>query len=107
MILERLQIHAGEEGEFSTLRSPQRGSAGQAHAPVAPRRRACRRWAMDLDPAAALKALQSRNFGGHSARLGIRYHDRGPDWVELALPFSPDHCRSPSMPNTQLVLCQL
>ncbi len=45
---------------------------------------------MDLDPAAALKALQSRNFGGHSARLGIRYHDRGPDWVELALPFSPD-----------------
>ena len=45
---------------------------------------------MDLDPAAALKALQSRNFGGHSARLGIRYHDRGPDWVELALPFSHD-----------------
>lgn len=31
-----------------------------------------------------------RGFGGHGGRLGIAYHDHGPDWVELALPWHAD-----------------
>ena len=29
-------------------------------------------------------------FGGHGGRIGIAYHAHGPDWVELALPWSAD-----------------
>lgn len=29
-------------------------------------------------------------FGGHGARLGIRYQAQGPDWIELAVPYSHD-----------------
>ena len=27
---------------------------------------------------------------GHGSALGLDYHDRGPDWVELALPWRPE-----------------
>lgn len=39
-----------------------------------------------FDPARFAKRLT----WGHGGRLGIAYHAHGPDWVELALPFSPD-----------------
>lgn len=29
-------------------------------------------------------------FGGHGGRLGIRFHARGRDWIELALPWSAE-----------------
>ena len=29
-------------------------------------------------------------FGGHGSRIGARYHAHGADWMELALPYSPD-----------------
>lgn len=46
---------------------------------------------MDFDPATmALTAIESRTFGGHGGRLGIRFHDRSEDWIELALPWSAD-----------------
>ena len=46
---------------------------------------------MDFDPATMpLQAIARRGFGGHSGRLGIRFHDRGDDWIELALPWSAD-----------------
>lgn len=46
---------------------------------------------MDFDPATmALKALETRDFGGHGGRLGIRYHARSDDWIELALPYDPE-----------------
>lgn len=46
---------------------------------------------MDANQAkAALDAVASGNFGGHSGRLGIRFHARGDDWIELALPFAED-----------------
>lgn len=46
---------------------------------------------MDDDPATMpIDALALHRFGGHSGRLGIRFHARGSDWVELALPWSAD-----------------
>lgn len=46
---------------------------------------------MDFDPATMpMEAIALRRFGGHSGRLGIRFHARADDWVELALPWSPD-----------------
>lgn len=38
----------------------------------------------------AQQLLESPRFAGHSGRLGLRYHDSGDDWVELALPYSID-----------------
>lgn len=35
-------------------------------------------------------AFAAHRFGGHGGRLGITYHDHGPDWAELALPYSPE-----------------
>lgn len=32
---------------------------------------------------------------GHGGRLGIRYHDKGPDWVEIALPYAADQIGDP------------
>jgi len=32
---------------------------------------------------------------GHGRRLGLRYLENGPDWVELALPYSPDQIGDP------------
>jgi uncharacterized protein (TIGR00369 family) len=37
-----------------------------------------------------VQAFATHRFGGHGGRLRISYHDRGPDWVELALPYAPD-----------------
>lgn len=41
---------------------------------------------MSFDP----RVFFSGRFGGHGNRLGIRYHAHGPDWAELALPWSPE-----------------
>lgn len=41
--------------------------------------------ALAFDPSAALRQRR-----GHTPRLGMRYRAHGADWVELALPFSPD-----------------
>ena len=38
-----------------------------------------------FDPSAALRQRR-----GHTPRLGMEYRAHGVDWVELALPFSPD-----------------
>lgn len=44
---------------------------------------------MAFDPTTmALDALNTDTFGGHGGLLGIRFHARGPDWIELALPYS-------------------
>ena len=32
---------------------------------------------------------------GHGQRLGLRYRQHGPDWVELALPYNPDQIGDP------------
>ena len=45
-----------------------------------------------FDPARFAKRLD----WGHGGRLGIAYHDHGADWVELALPFSPDQVGDPA-----------
>lgn len=46
---------------------------------------------MEFDPATmALEAMQTRTFGGHGGRLNIRFHARSREWIELALPFSPE-----------------
>jgi len=45
-----------------------------------------------FDPARFAKRLG----WGHGGRLGIAYHDHGADWVELALPFSPDQVGDPA-----------
>ncbi|HEX8382718.1 MAG TPA: PaaI family thioesterase [Sphingomonas sp.] len=37
-----------------------------------------------------VRAFASHRFGGHGGRLGIGYHDHGPDWAELALPYALD-----------------
>lgn len=43
---------------------------------------------MEFDPTTmALEALNTRTFGGHGGLLGIRFHARSEDWVELALPY--------------------
>ncbi|MES2058347.1 MAG: PaaI family thioesterase [Pseudomonadota bacterium] len=34
--------------------------------------------------------------GGHGRRLGLHYHAHGPDWVELALPYSEDQIGDPA-----------
>ena len=34
------------------------------------------------------KRLFESRFAGHGATLGIEYHDHGPDWAELALPYA-------------------
>lgn len=45
---------------------------------------------MGFDPATMpLEALSTRTFGGHGGRLGIRFHARGTEWIELALPYDP------------------
>lgn len=46
---------------------------------------------MSFDPATMpLKALSTRTFGGHGGRLGIRFHARSAEWIELALPYDAD-----------------
>jgi uncharacterized protein (TIGR00369 family) len=46
---------------------------------------------MDFDPATmAIQAIETRSFGGHGGRLGIRFHARSEDWIELALPYAAD-----------------
>ena len=46
---------------------------------------------MDVDPATmALQALETRTFGGHGGRLGIRFHARSREWIELALPYAEE-----------------
>ncbi|WP_375272791.1 PaaI family thioesterase [Sphingomonas sp.] len=45
---------------------------------------------MKWDPfSMTLDQLDLAKFGGHGGRLGIRFHARGDDWIELALPYSP------------------
>ncbi|PVE53547.1 phenylacetic acid degradation protein [Arthrobacter sp. TPD3018] len=34
-----------------------------------------------------LEAFMAHRFGGHGGAVGITYHGRGDDWVELALPY--------------------
>jgi uncharacterized protein (TIGR00369 family) len=36
------------------------------------------------------RLFASSRVGGHGHRIGIEYRDHGPDWVELALPYSAD-----------------
>lgn len=46
---------------------------------------------MKWDPfSMTLDQLDVTSFGGHGGRLGIRFHARGDDWIELALPYSAD-----------------
>jgi uncharacterized protein (TIGR00369 family) len=46
---------------------------------------------MSFDPATMpMESVALHRFGGHSGRLGIRFHARGGDWIELALPWSAD-----------------
>ena len=46
---------------------------------------------MDFEPAKmSIEAAVLRRFGGHSGRLGIRFHARSEEWIELALPWSAD-----------------
>ena len=46
---------------------------------------------MDQDPAPLPVSANSGNrFGGHGGRLGLQFHGRSADWVELALPWSAD-----------------
>ena len=49
---------------------------------------ACR--AGDVSGPFDVQRFTARGFGGHGGRLGIGYHAHGPDWVELALPWTPD-----------------
>lgn len=35
------------------------------------------------------KTMLSGDMMGHGSSIGIRYHDHGTDWAELALPYSP------------------
>lgn len=37
-----------------------------------------------------VQRFTAHGFGGHGGRIGIAYHAHGPDWVELALPWSAD-----------------
>jgi uncharacterized protein (TIGR00369 family) len=41
---------------------------------------------MSFDP----ERFARGRFGGHGQRLGLAYHAHGPDWVEMALPWSAD-----------------
>lgn len=44
-----------------------------------------------LDHAAMVRKInETRNFGGHGGRLGVTFHARSADWVELALPYAAD-----------------
>ncbi|WP_156818808.1 PaaI family thioesterase [Sphingomonas sp. Mn802worker] len=44
---------------------------------------------MKWDPSSmTLDQLAATRFGGHGGRLGIRFHARAADWIELALPYS-------------------
>lgn len=45
--------------------------------------------------AAGLPGPDIPNFGGHGGRLGMRFHAKGPDWVELALPYRADMIGDP------------
>ena len=38
----------------------------------------------------ARQMLDSPRFAGHSGRLGVRYHDNGDGWIELALHYSEE-----------------
>lgn len=41
----------------------------------------------DFDPALAVKMMAQH---GHGGWLGLSYHDHGPGWIELALPWRED-----------------
>lgn len=41
---------------------------------------------MDLS-LAGLPGPENMSFGGHTGALGVRYHARGHDWIELILPY--------------------
>ena len=44
---------------------------------------------MTLDlTATGIAGIDFLRFGGHGAALDLRYHAHGPDWIELALPYS-------------------
>lgn len=44
---------------------------------------------MKWDPSSmTLDQLAATRFGGHGGRLGIHFHARGAEWIELALPYS-------------------
>ena len=46
---------------------------------------------MSIDLAAMLNQTDvPRTFGGHGGRLGIRFHHRAEDWIELELPYAND-----------------
>ena len=47
---------------------------------------------MPFDP----RLFFSSRIGGHGPRLGIVYHDHGPDWAELSLPWSPELVGDPA-----------
>lgn len=41
----------------------------------------------DFDPLTMINMMANN---GHNRMIGIRYVDRGPDWIELCLPYNPD-----------------
>jgi uncharacterized protein (TIGR00369 family) len=46
---------------------------------------------MEFDPASmTIEHIAGHTFGGHGGRLGIRFHARGPNWLELALPYADE-----------------
>lgn len=46
-----------------------------------------------FDPAAFHRFMSG---AGHGAHIGLAYHDHGPDWVELALPYRDDLVGDPA-----------
>ncbi|KAK0338879.1 hypothetical protein LTR94_036793, partial [Friedmanniomyces endolithicus] len=45
---------------------------------------------MTFNPAKMMDQIDLRRFGGHGGRLGIRFHARDAEWVELAMPYAED-----------------
>jgi uncharacterized protein (TIGR00369 family) len=45
---------------------------------------------MTFNSAKMMDQIDLRRFGGHGGRLGIRFHARDADWVELAMPYAED-----------------
>jgi uncharacterized protein (TIGR00369 family) len=43
-----------------------------------------------MDGLKELAGFDLTRFGGHGGRLGIAFHARGPDWMELMLPYNVD-----------------
>ncbi|WP_287977507.1 PaaI family thioesterase [Sphingomonas sp.] len=43
-----------------------------------------------------IRRFTARGFGGHIGRLGLTFHDSGPDWVALALPYAEDQIGDPA-----------